>query len=123
MNIRCSNRCANPVRPGTSSFDPTWYHKSTATRGLDRSTCRMTVRPFASTNVSKSIFNVVKEGPARMVAGAPPPRTKIGVGVALTLGALGAVGVILLAPGRARADGGIPQATGILLPVDRPAEV
>ena len=43
--------------------------------------------------------------------------------MALTLGALGAVGVILLAPGRARADGGIPQATGILLPVDRPAEV
>ena len=25
LNIRCSNRCAKPVRPGASSFDPTWY--------------------------------------------------------------------------------------------------
>jgi hypothetical protein len=39
------------------------------------------------------------------------------------VGALGALGALLLAPGRARADGGIPQATGILLAADRPDEV
>ena len=28
LNIMCSNRWAKPVRPGRSSFDPTWYHSS-----------------------------------------------------------------------------------------------
>jgi len=31
--MMCSNRCANPVRPGFSSADPTWYHVFTATTG------------------------------------------------------------------------------------------
>ena len=26
MNIRCSNRCAKPVRPGRSFAEPTRYH-------------------------------------------------------------------------------------------------
>jgi hypothetical protein len=29
LNIMCSNRCANPVRPGRSFFEPTWYHTAT----------------------------------------------------------------------------------------------
>ena len=29
MNIRCSNRCAKPVRPGCSRAEPTWYHMLT----------------------------------------------------------------------------------------------
>ena len=33
MNIRCSNRCANPVRPGFSRAEPTWYQMFTATTG------------------------------------------------------------------------------------------
>ena len=35
LNIMCSNRCANPVRPGFSSFEPTWYHSSTCTIGVE----------------------------------------------------------------------------------------
>ena len=33
MNIRCSNRCANPVRFGSSRAEPTWYHMLTLTIG------------------------------------------------------------------------------------------
>src|SRR4029077_4126926 len=58
MNIRCSNRCAKPVRPGDSSFDPTWYHTSTATRGLERSTWKITGSPFSRTNVSNGIVSI-----------------------------------------------------------------
>jgi hypothetical protein len=55
-----------------------------------------------------------------MVTGGFPTRTKIGViGVpaALTLG------LLLAGSGRARADGGIPQASGILVAPDRPSEI
>ena len=31
--MMCSKRCANPVRPGFSRADPTWYHAFTATSG------------------------------------------------------------------------------------------
>src|SRR5688572_11065166 len=62
MNIRCSNRWANPVRPGDSSLEPTWYHKSTATSGLDRSTCKMTGSPLPSVNVSNGIVSIGKGG-------------------------------------------------------------
>ena len=41
-NIRCSNRCAKPVRPGFSRADPTWYQTLTATCGTLWSSCRMT---------------------------------------------------------------------------------
>ena len=30
MNIRCSKRCAKPVRPGRSRAEPTWYQMFTA---------------------------------------------------------------------------------------------
>ena len=33
MNIRCSNRCAKPVRPGSSFADPTRYQVLTVTIG------------------------------------------------------------------------------------------
>ena len=46
--MMCSNRWANPVRPGTSFFEPTWYQTLTATVGVVRSCDRMTVRPFGS---------------------------------------------------------------------------
>src|SRR5580692_9105619 len=58
MNIRCSNRWAKPVRPGTSSFEPTWYQRSTATSGLDRSVWRITRSPLASAYVSNSILSI-----------------------------------------------------------------
>ena len=41
----CSKRCAKPVRPGFSFFEPTWYHWLTWTIGSLRSTCRMTCEP------------------------------------------------------------------------------
>ena len=34
-NIMCSNRCANPERPTRSLRDPTWYHTSTDTSGVE----------------------------------------------------------------------------------------
>src|SRR5687768_7598664 len=46
--MTCSKRCANPVRPGTSFFEPTWYQTSTVTVGVDRSGARMTFRPLGS---------------------------------------------------------------------------
>src|SRR5580692_698304 len=58
MNIKCSNRWAKPVRPGTSSFEPTWYQRSTATSGLDRSVWRITRSPLASSYVSNSILSI-----------------------------------------------------------------
>jgi hypothetical protein len=33
MNIRCSNRWANPVRPGRYRAEPTWYHVFTVAIG------------------------------------------------------------------------------------------
>src|SRR5260370_40737778 len=44
----CSNRCANPVRPGNSFAGPTWYHKFTATIGSRRSSEKITSSPFSS---------------------------------------------------------------------------
>ena len=49
-NIKCSNRCANPVLPGFSFFEPTWYHTLMATIGALWSSCTMTVRPLSKTN-------------------------------------------------------------------------
>src|SRR4051812_44587837 len=116
MNIRCSNRCANPVRPGDSSLEPTWYHRSTATSGLERSTCRITVRPFFSTNLSKAIFSMGGPPGPRIVAGWSPRRTKIAAAVLLAAG-------FFARPGEARADGALPLSLGILLPEDRPQQV
>ena len=47
LNIRCSNRCAKPVRPAGSSLEPTWYQMLTATIGALRSVCTITRRPLA----------------------------------------------------------------------------
>ena len=48
LNIMCSNRCAKPVRPAFSSFDPTWYQSSTCTIGVESSGDSTIVRPFGS---------------------------------------------------------------------------
>src|SRR5688572_13715916 len=48
LNIMCSNRWAKPVRPGFSSLDPTWYHTSTCTMGVEWSGDSTTVSPFGS---------------------------------------------------------------------------
>src|SRR5690349_3903669 len=42
----CSNRCAKPVLPFGSSFDPTLYQVLTATTGALWSSWMMTVSPF-----------------------------------------------------------------------------
>src|SRR5207237_3069323 len=51
LNIKCSNRCAKPVFPGFSFFDPTWYQVFTATMGALWSSCTSTVSPFLRTNL------------------------------------------------------------------------
>ena len=129
MNIRCSNRCAKPVRPGDSSFDPTWYHTSTATRGLERSTWRITGSPFSSTNVSNGIVSIggAKEpaswhesAPARRCKGRDPSILQLRCGRMLAL---------LVALRRARADAGAGErraaalVTASCCPPDKPQEV
>src|SRR6185295_929416 len=58
MNIRCSKRCAKPVRPVFSRAEPTWYHMFVETSGTVWSSWRITVRPFDSVNsvYGSSIF-------------------------------------------------------------------
>jgi hypothetical protein len=51
-NIRCSNRCAKPLRPAGSSLLPTWYQTLTATIGALRSVCTTTRRPLGRVKVS-----------------------------------------------------------------------
>src|SRR5437867_6475036 len=51
MNMMCSNRCANPVRPVSSSLDPTWYQVLTVTSGREWSSWTSTLRPLGSVNV------------------------------------------------------------------------
>src|ERR1035437_5631127 len=53
--MRCSNRCANPVLPGRSFFEPTWYQTSTATMGALWSSWTTKVRPLPRTNFLKEI--------------------------------------------------------------------
>src|SRR3954462_7008358 len=122
MNMRCSDRCAKPVRPGDSSFDPTWYHTSTATRGLERSTCRITGSPFASTNVSNAIVSI---GGSREPASwheSAPVRGRNRRKLSTWSGAAGLV-ALLTWTGPARGNGALPSSYGILLPADRPQEV
>ena len=49
LNIMCSKKCAKPVRPGFSFFEPTWYQSSTWTIGVDLSWWRITTMPLGST--------------------------------------------------------------------------
>ena len=51
----CSNRWANPLRPGTSSPLPTWYQTLTATSGTLWSGARITSSPFGSLYFSTSM--------------------------------------------------------------------
>src|SRR5215471_21317297 len=59
----CSNKCANPVRPGFSYIGPTWYHRFTATRGRRWSSERMTSSPFASLYFSYVIWGQFPAAP------------------------------------------------------------
>src|ERR1044072_7623562 len=48
LNMRCSKRCAKPLRLSGSSFEPTLYQTWMATVGFERSCAVMTVSPFGS---------------------------------------------------------------------------
>ena len=61
MNIKCSNRCANPVRPGFSCADPASYQTLTVSSGTVWSSWRMTRSPFGSVNCVKGTSS---RGPA-----------------------------------------------------------
>ena len=52
----CSNRCAKPVRPARSFFEPTWYQSSACTIGVEWSSRNTTCRPFASVVIVYSSF-------------------------------------------------------------------
>src|SRR5688572_2384752 len=63
----CSKRCANPVRPGGSLAEPTWYHRLTATIGAVWSSESVTNNPFCSRKVSMGTRIRPKlVGPVRM---------------------------------------------------------
>src|ERR1051325_5253356 len=47
----CSNRWANPVLPGRSFAEPTWYHTLTATIGAASSGDSVTNNPFGNRTV------------------------------------------------------------------------
>src|SRR3954463_7837798 len=51
--MRCSKRCANPVRPGFSRAEPTWYQTLTVASGTVWSSCMITCSPFGSVNCVK----------------------------------------------------------------------
>src|SRR5262245_55135347 len=125
MNIRCSNRCAKPVRPGDSSLEPTWYHTSTATSGLERSTWRITGSPFSRTNVSNAIVSI---GGTREPASwheSPSVRRAIRRKRFTSFGWVRAVVLVglMAGGGRAWANGALPASYGILLPADKPQEI
>src|SRR4051812_53476 len=68
MNIRCSKRCANPLRPAGSSLPPTRYHVFTVATGSVWSSCRITVIPLSSV-----YFSYLTSWP--LAAGTRPERT------------------------------------------------
>src|SRR5262245_61788357 len=125
MNIRCSNRCAKPVRPCASSLDPTWYHTSTATSGLERSTCRITGSPFSSTNVSNAIVSIggaterasLHESALARKANGRKSLARSALAAATTL----LTALLLAEP--AWGNGALPASFGILVPADRPQEI
>ena len=70
-NITCSKRWAKPVRPWSSSFDPTWYQMLTAAIGREWSSCRMTCSPLGSVYLSKAI-EIIGRISVRVESGARP---------------------------------------------------
>src|SRR5687767_9302419 len=65
-NMKCSNRCAKPVRPAVSWRDPTTYQRLTATTGARWSGATITRRPLGS--VRWLNWMVGRSGTARIVA-------------------------------------------------------
>ena len=57
-NIMCSNRWAKPVRPTSSSLEPTWYQTLTATSGIEWSSWRMTSRPLDRVSFSNGMDTI-----------------------------------------------------------------
>ena len=71
--MRCSKRCANPVLPRFSFFEPTWYQTLTATIGALWSSWTTTVRPFERVNLSNAISGIGgRVPPSAAVATAGP---------------------------------------------------
>src|SRR6266498_3393824 len=63
----CSSRCAKPERPGRSLREPTSYHTSTETTGVEWSSEQMTRRPFGSVNCSNAIRPACAESAPGMI--------------------------------------------------------
>src|SRR5436309_8880438 len=71
-NIMCSNRCANPVRPGRSFAGPTWYQRFTETSGSVRSSDKITSSPFFSLYFSNGIVGSFLPGDCAVVCALAP---------------------------------------------------
>src|SRR5690606_21140081 len=97
--MMCSKRCANPVRPGRSCDEPTWYQMFVAIVGVVVSRCRITVRPFGSWNVSASTRTCCaaagEVGTATARTASAPVRTRIDRGMDDTPGGRLYVGEII----------------------------
>src|SRR5215208_3850619 len=71
-NMKCSNRCAKPVFPGCSSFDPTAYQRFTAVTGATESGATITRRPLSSRRSSNEMASTADP---RVAASATPAAT------------------------------------------------
>src|SRR6266571_1056693 len=68
-NIMCSNRWANPLRPGVWLAAPTWYPTFTETCGRRWSSLRMTASPLGSRYFSNlSSGSLARAGSAQSAA-------------------------------------------------------
>src|SRR5213595_3951765 len=85
----CSKRCANPVRPGRSFADPTWYQRFTATIGAVWSSDSVTNSPFGNENVSIGMRIGLNCTPVLITGTLKPSRRAISVTHLLALFAAG----------------------------------
>jgi hypothetical protein len=85
----CSKKCAKPVLPGFSRLEPTWTRIEIATIGSDRSSCRITSRPFSRVYLSKGISSFASG------AGAAQPTSRTSVAAKATRARRKSIGGIL----------------------------
>src|SRR4029078_10032240 len=113
VNEKSPTGSAKPAPPGDSSFDPTWYHTSTATSGLERSRCRITGGAFSRTNVSNGIVSSGGTGKPASLHESAPVRSANRRRRSTRAGLVALLGAIAWA-GQAFANGALPASYGIL---------
>ncbi len=71
--MMCSKRCANPVRPGRSYPEPTWYQTLTEATGVEWSSATTTRSPLGRVKVVCGMLTCCA---ASGVASSPASRTR-----------------------------------------------